>query len=179
MVVPAAEARVPVVEAPSYNLFGVIGFGHHARELLPIRSPPACSPSYHQPVAPSSPSTSRSPVVGFRGHRARELLPSLLLPIRPPAARPFFSVAGHKMENHRNLRDFLSQGCSSSTFRNRTGHEAPDDDDFGTFSQSSFALPPRINVPALHSRIEALDLNSQSQGTDFPYLSSYKCNLIG
>jgi hypothetical protein len=76
------------------------------------------------------------------------------------------------MENHRNFRDFLSQGCSSSTSRNRTDHEAPEDDDFGTFSQSLFALPPRINVPAPRSRIEALDLNSQSQGTDFPYLSS-------
>ena len=72
------------------------------------------------------------------------------------------------------MRDFLSQGCSSSTSRNRTGHEAPEDDDFGTFSQSSFALPPRINVPAPRIRIEALDLNSQSQGTDFPYLSSYQ-----
>ncbi|KAL5648859.1 hypothetical protein ACJX0J_039668, partial [Zea mays] len=39
---------------------------------------------------------------------------------------------------------------------------------------SPFALPPRINVPAPRSRIEALDLNSQSQGTDFPYLSSYQ-----
>jgi hypothetical protein len=107
------------------------------------------------------------------------LLPNRLLPIQPPttrspAARPFFSVVGRKMENHRNLRDFLSQGCSSSTSRNRTGHEAPEDDDFVTFSQSSFALPPRINVPALHSRIEALDLNSQSQDTDFLYLSSYQ-----
>jgi hypothetical protein len=168
-----------VVEAPSYNLFGVVGFGHHARELLPIRPPPACSSSDHQPVAPSSPSTSRSPAVGFRGHRTRELLPSRLLPIRPPAARPFFSVAGHKMENHRNFRDFLSQGCSSSTSRNRTGHEAPYDDDFGTFSQFPFALPPRINVPSPRNCIEALDLNSQSQDTDFPYLSSYQVAFVG
>jgi hypothetical protein len=78
------------------------------------------------------------------------------------SARPFFSAADRKMENHCNFKDFLSQGCSSSTSRSRTGHEAPKDDDFGTFSQSPFALPPRINVPAPRSRIEALDLNSQS-----------------
>jgi hypothetical protein len=36
VVVPAVEARVPMVEVPSYNLFGDVGFEHHARDLLPI-----------------------------------------------------------------------------------------------------------------------------------------------
>uniref|UniRef100_A0A804QSZ1 KNOX2 domain-containing protein n=1 Tax=Zea mays TaxID=4577 RepID=A0A804QSZ1_MAIZE len=81
------------------------------------------------------------------------------------------------MENHCNFKDFLSQGCSSSTSRSRTGHEAPKDDDFGTFSQSPFALPPRINVPAPRSRIEALDLNSHDHYHD-PWASSLSVVVV-